>query len=161
MNDYYKKIVITWLACFLFVLIAPPLFHVGDVYQSTPKNWNGYFVLQDEDDLIDLGFIYYENYTLPDQPTYQINPSYVLHLQYNHGITTDRYMFVSRYNYQVWVTKSNGSYYTSSNGTTGYYFAVLGNYIILPNNTSLTLDATNNYNAYICIMGVSNYESEE
>ena len=34
MNGYYKKLVITWLACFLFVLIAPPLFHSGDVINN-------------------------------------------------------------------------------------------------------------------------------
>jgi len=80
MKDFYKKVIVIFVACLVLFSIVP-LFHIGDTtYQNSyveSVNYNGYYPLDTEDLFIAMGLEYVNGYyyspsgSFNDIPTYQ------------------------------------------------------------------------------------------
>jgi len=143
--------------CVLFVFGNVSLFEIGGTYnQEQSQNYNGYFAIVDEDELISLGFTYYTSFS-PAYAEHVVNECY--YRLYTYGDTISNGVILLSKPYVVYtMTRSNTNAYTSASMTfQADRFGWLSGRVYYA-GTSILLDSTTNYSIYVLILGVSNYE---
>ena len=162
MKEYIKKAVLTALIVLVTSFFITPLFHVGDTIINEPtvsKNYNGYFAIHDEDILIDYGYTYSNNYYHSIAQRYFAGYYKI----YTYGQLVDKPQIYLSSVYVTWTYTLNSSmnYYAIGSTTNYVRLGVVASTNTVCWGTSETvLDSLNNYQIFVIIIGLSNYESE-
>jgi hypothetical protein len=142
MKDFIKKTVIVLMASIIFSMIASPILQVGDntYNQDGSKNYNGYFALVDEMQLIESGAFVYNQ---------RSNGIYQYELDMTNIHITQEIMFTRPYHAIIYSDNLNGHYMIYAFQLQDYGTQM----IILLNDGAYQVESL----WYIAIFGVSNY----